>query len=180
MTVGETERRRDAGEGVSLTPATGAAVRALDRTQDEAAAAILVDCTLEGTVEAGRALLAAACEDPESEVYGLTVHGELVAVYVLKKIPLSLEVTALAVAEAHRRQGHGRSCLTDALRRAGKRPLVAETDEAGLPFYKAVGFKVVGRRKGPGGTPRYRLGWHAPRLRPPPLQSVANRPDSPT
>jgi ribosomal protein S18 acetylase RimI-like enzyme len=125
-------------------------------------------------------LLAAAREDPESEVYGLTVKGELVAAYVLKKIPLSLEVTALAVAPAHRRQGHGRACLTDALRRAGKRPLVVETDEAGLPFYKAVGFKVVGRRKGPGGTPRYRLGWHAPRLRPPPLQSVANRPDSPT
>ncbi|MGB3329397.1 MAG: hypothetical protein WBA46_10615, partial [Thermomicrobiales bacterium] len=55
--------------------------------------------------------------------------------------------------------------LTDALRRSGKRPLTAETDEDGLPFYKACGFKLVGRRVHPSGTVRYRIGWHAPGVR---------------
>ena len=159
---------------VPLVPlASGPVPQALDPAHDEAAAAILAACTFEGTIEAGRALLRAAQEDDASEVYGLTVADELVAVSVLKKIPMALEVTALAVADGHRRQGHGRACLTAALRRAGKRPLVAETDDAGLPFYKAVGFKIIGRRKGPVGTPRYRLGWHAPtpKAQPAALQS---------
>ena len=163
----------DGGTPGSLTPALGGAVRALDPSRDAAAAAILAGCTFEGTDEAGRALLAAARADADSEVYGLSVDDELVAVIILKKIPLSMEVTALAVAPAHRRRGHGRACLSAALRRAGRRPLVVETDDAGLPFYKACGFKLVGRRKGPGGMPRYRLGWHAPTLRPPKLQSGA-------
>jgi ribosomal protein S18 acetylase RimI-like enzyme len=182
MTEGSRGFESEAGGGegdergeaiVPLVPAAGNVVRALDPARDEAAAAILATCTFEGTVEAGRAILRAARADEASEVYGLTVRGDLVAVQILKKIPMSLEVTALAVAEGHRRQGHGRACLTDALRRAGKRPLVAESDEAGLPFYKAVGFKLVGRRTGPGGTPRYRLGWHAPTPKPRPtaLQS---------
>jgi hypothetical protein len=42
---------------------------------------------------------------------------------------------------------------------------VAETDEDGLGFYKACGFKLVGRRTHPSGTFRYRVGWHAPGLR---------------
>ena len=155
-----------------MTPATGNAVGPLDPTHDEAAAAILAACTVEGTVDAGRALLAAARQDPDSEVYGLTVHGELVAVSVLKKIPMSLEVAALAVAEGHRRRGHGGACLTDALRRAGKRPLVVETDEAGLGFYRACGFKLVGRRRHPSGVARYRLGWHAPAAHPRPQSLV--------
>jgi ribosomal protein S18 acetylase RimI-like enzyme len=108
----------------------------------------------------------------------LVGHDELVAVYATKKISMALEVVALAVAENRRRQGHGRACLRDALRRAGRRPLVVETDDEGLPFYKAVGLKVVGRRKGPGGTPRYRLGWHAPRPGSPGLQSGVTRPRS--
>ena len=159
----------------ALTPAAGTA-RALDPSRGEEAAAILAACTFEGTVDAGRVLLNAARDDADGEVYGLTVKDDLVAAFVLKKIPLALEVTALAVAPEHRRQGYGRVCLSDALRRAGRRPLVVETDEAGLPFYKACGFKLVGRRTGPGGTPRFRLGRHAPNLRSPTLQSGATRP----
>jgi len=130
---------------------------------DEAATAILAACTAEGTAEAGRAALAAARTDPKTMLYGLVDGGELVAVYGLRKSGLSLEVTLLAVAEGRRRRGFGRACLQDALRRAGKRPLVAEMDDDALGFYRAVGFKLVGRRRHPSGTVRYRLGWHAPR-----------------
>ena len=39
---------------------------------------------------------------------------------------------------------------------------MVEADETGFAFYKAIGFKMVGKRKRPDGTVRYRLGWHAP------------------
>ncbi len=147
-------------------PALGVAIHPLDPTRDAEAAAILAACTLDGTPEAGRAVLADARCDPERDIYGLAVGDTLVAVCVTRKAPLSVEITHLAVAGARRRQGYGRACLQDALRRAGKRPLVVETDEAGLGFYRACGFKLVGRRRHPSGAARYRLGWHAPAARP--------------
>ena len=150
------------------TPRTpSAAVHPLDPARDEEAAAILAACTPDGTTAAGRALLAAARRDPDSTITGVVEGGTLVAVCVTRKVSMAVEVAHLAVADGRRRQGHGRACLQDALRRAGKRPLVAETDEAGLPFYRACGFKLVGRRKAPGGGARYRLGWHAPTAHPP-------------
>lgn len=155
------------GEGqlISLSPAMGGSVHPLDPSQDDAAAEILAPATGEGTVAAGRARVDEARTDPDQEIYGLTVKGELVAAYVTRKIPMALEVKTLAVAAGHRRHGYGRACLTDALRRAGKRPLVVETDDEALGFYKKCGFKVVSRHKHPSGVLRYRLGWHAPGLR---------------
>jgi ribosomal protein S18 acetylase RimI-like enzyme len=112
------------------------------------------------------AIIAEARSDPDSTVYGLTVDGELAAVYVLRKVPLMNEIACLAVAEGHRRRGHGRACLHDALLRSGRRPLVVETDDETVGFYRACGFKLVGKRKRPDGVTRYRLGWHAPLPKP--------------
>jgi len=151
--------------GAPQTP--DAPVHPLDPARDEEAALILAACTPEGTAAAGRGLLAAARFDPDNTVTGLVQDDALLAVCVTHKAPMSVEVTHLVVADGHRRRGHGRACLQDALRRAGKRPLVADTDEAGLPFYRARGFKLVGRRKAPDGSARYRLGWHAPAAHPP-------------
>ena len=153
------------GVFVSISPASGSAIRPLDPERDAEAGAILAASTYAGTDDAGLALIQRAREDPESTVYGLTVSSDVVAVYITRKIPLALEVTALAVAPEKRRQGHGRACMTDALRRAGKLPLVVETDDDALGFYKKCGFKLVGRRVSPDGRARYRLGWHAPGLR---------------
>ena len=96
-------------------------------------------------------------------IYGLTVDNQLVAVYTLRRVDLAMEITTLAVTQGHRRRGYGRRALADALRRAGRLPLIAETDEDALGFYKACGFKVIGRRKLPNGVIRYRLGAHGPR-----------------
>jgi ribosomal protein S18 acetylase RimI-like enzyme len=150
---------------VSLSPASGSAVQPLAAERDAEAAVILAACTFAGTREAGQTLLDRARVDAESAIYGLTVHGELVAVYLTRKVPMALEVTALAVAPERRRQGHGRACMNDALRRAGKRPLVVETDDDALAFYRRCGFKLVGRRTLANDVVRYRLGWHAPGLR---------------
>jgi ribosomal protein S18 acetylase RimI-like enzyme len=141
---------------------SGPTVKALDPAFDEDAAIIIAACTVEGTVERGRAVVHEARSDPKSELFGLFVDGRLVGAYVLRKATMMNEIPFLAIAPEHRRQGHGRMCLFDALLRSGKRPLVVETDDEALPFYKAVGFKMVGKRKGPDGSPRYRLGWHAP------------------
>ena len=137
--------------------------QALDPVHDPEAGALLAPCTSEGTAEAGLAAVAAARQDPDTTVYALFDGATLLAVYTLRRAGLSLEVTLLGVDPAHRRQGLGRACLQDALRRAGKRPLVVETNAAALPFYTAVGFKLVGKRHHSSGTPRFRLGWHAPR-----------------
>lgn len=133
---------------------------------DAEAAAILAAATAAGSVGAGAAALAAARADPRTELFGRVVDGGLVAVYALRSVEMAREITYLAVAEEHRRLGHGRACLQDALRRCGKRPLVVETDDEALAFYRAVGFKLVGKRGHPSGTLRYRLGWHAPRPAP--------------
>ena len=146
-----------------LVAVGGGALRPLDPLLDREAGPLLAPCTSEGTAEAGRAALALAREDPDTTVYAHVHDGKPLAVYTLRKAGLSLEVTLLGVDPAHRRQGLGRACLQDALRRAGKRPLVVETDAAALAFYTAVGFKLVGKRRHPSGTTRFRLGWHAPR-----------------
>ncbi|CAA9537045.1 MAG: hypothetical protein AVDCRST_MAG49-419 [uncultured Thermomicrobiales bacterium] len=153
---------RTPSAALSLVPG-GAVFHPLAAERDEAAAAILAAATGAGTVEEGRRRLAAARTDDGSAVYGLTSGGDLVAVYILTKVHLAMELSAVAVAEGHRRRGHGRAALEDALRRSGNRPLVAETDDDGVGFYRACGFKLVGKRRGPGGVTRYRLGWHAPR-----------------
>jgi ribosomal protein S18 acetylase RimI-like enzyme len=141
---------------------TGPTVRALDPAFDNAAAAILAASTYEGTPERGRTVVEEARSDPKSELYGLFVDGELAGAYVLRKATMMNEISNLAIAPEHRRRGHGRMCLFDALLRSGKRPLVVETDDDALGFYRAVGFKMVGKRKHPSGATRYRLGWHAP------------------
>jgi ribosomal protein S18 acetylase RimI-like enzyme len=144
------------------TTIPGPTVKPLDPSFDEEAAVILSACTPEGTVEQGRAVINNARVDPDSSLFGLFVDGRLEGAYVLRKATMMNEIPFLAVATEHRRHGHGRMCLFDALLRSGKRPLVVETGEETLPFYKAVGFKMVGKRKGPDGSARYRLGWHAP------------------
>lgn len=146
-----------------IVPEAGFKELTSDPTTDDAAAAVLAAATFAGTVEAGRERLEAARADPDTSIYGLTADGELVAVYTLRRVHLAMEITHLAVAAKHRRHGYGRRALADALRRAGSRPLVAETDEDALNFYKACGFKVIGRRRSPEGITRYRLGAHAPR-----------------
>ena len=72
------------------------------------------------------------------------------------------QVELLAIAEPHRKQGFGRMCVMDALLRSGRRPLTVETDQDGFNFFKAIGFKIVGKRKNAAGETRFRLGWHAP------------------
>src|SRR5690606_36802210 len=91
------------------------------------------------------------------------IDGRLDGAYTLRRDGMANEVDIIAVAKDHRRSGFGRILLMDALRRSGRRPLVDETDEEGLPFYMACGFKMVGRRKHTDVTFRYRIGWHEPR-----------------
>jgi len=153
------------GVFVSISPSSGGAVRPLDPAHDSSAAVILAASTFAATADAGLMVLRKARSDEANAVNAMTVGGEVVAVYITRKIPLSVEVTALAVATDHRGQGYGRACMTDALRRAGKLPLVVETDDDSLGFYKKCGFKLVGRRVTSDGRTRYRLGWHAPGLR---------------
>ena len=151
------------------TPVVNAApvrIDPLDPARDKEAARVLAACTGAGTVEAGWAIVAAARAGSARAIYSAMVDGELVAAYATRQAGLIVEVTHLAVAEGSRRRGYGRACLEDASRRAGKRPLVVETDDDALGFYQACGFKLVGRRPHPSGTVRYRLGWHAPRLKP--------------
>jgi ribosomal protein S18 acetylase RimI-like enzyme len=145
---------------------TGPTVKTLDAAFDDAAAEILAAATGAGTVERGREIVAEARGDENSALYGLFIDGELAGAYVLRRATMMNEISYLAIAEGHRRQGHGRMCLFDALLRSGKRPLVVETDEDALAFYKRVGFKMVGKRKHASGATRYRLGWHAPLPKP--------------
>lgn len=150
---------------VFIDPESGLEIRPLPASRDADAATILADATGAGTPDAARDELDEARAGGENRVIGASLNGDLIGVYTLVRDGMANQVGIIAVHRDHRRRGIGRALLQDALRRSGRRPLTAETDEDGLPFYKACGFKMVGRRKGQDGTFRYRIGWHAPGVR---------------
>lgn len=138
--------------------------------QDDATAAIILapatgEGSVSGSVDAGEQAIAELRGIDKSAIYGAYVDHDLVAAYGIQRDGMANTIAFIGVRSDHQRRGIGRLCLQDALRRSGKRPLVAETDDDGLGFYKACGFKLVGRRVHPSGRVRYRLGWHAPGLR---------------
>jgi GNAT superfamily N-acetyltransferase len=150
---------------IFIDPESGLEVRPVSADRDAEAATLLADATGEGTPDAARDHLQTARAGGADRVLGATLNGELVGAYTLVRDGMANQVGIIGVREDHRRRGIGRALLQDALRRSGRRPLTAETDEEGLGFYKACGFKMVGRRKHPSGTFRYRIGWHAPGVR---------------
>ena len=80
--------------------------------------------------------------------------GALVGYLCLWEIGGELHITNIAVARAHRRQGIARWMLTEILedaRRRGARTVFLEvrpTNTEALGLYEALGFHVIGRRKG--------------------------------
>lgn len=150
------------GNLVFVDPESGFEIRPLGRDRDADLAAILADATGADTADAARAKIDEARNEAPDRVFGAVMDGELVGAYTLRRDGMANAIGVIAVARDHRKRGIGRALLMDALRRSGRRPLVAETDEEGLGFYKASGFKMVGRRKQPDGSFRYRIGWHAP------------------
>ena len=101
--------------------------------------------------------------DPDPQAFAVTINGEIAGGYLMVAIPMANEIVALAIDPAHRRRGLGRMCLLDALFRSGKRPLVLTASDSSVGFARAVGFKVIGKRKLADGAVMTRLGWHAPR-----------------
>ena len=88
---------------------------------------------------------------------------DVVGGYLFETVPHANEILALAVRPDCRLQGIGRLMCMDALFRSGKRPLVLTANDESAGFAKAVGFKIVGKRRQPDGSFLTRLGWHAPR-----------------
>ena len=150
---------------VFIDPQSGLDIRPLPASRDPEAAAILAAATGAGTPGAAQVKLDEARTGGNDRVLGASMDGELVGAYTLVRDGMANQLGIIAVRQDHRRRGIGRALLQDALRRSGRRPLTAETDEEGLPFYKACGFKMVGRRKQPDESFRYRIGYHAPGLR---------------
>ncbi|MEJ7839200.1 MAG: GNAT family N-acetyltransferase [Thermomicrobiales bacterium] len=153
------------GELIYIDPTSRLELRQLSENEEAAAASVLAPAVLAGTEEAAALRITELKAESKTVLYGGFVDQNMIAAYVLCRDGMANEISLIAVAENHRKRGIGRLLLQDALRRSGKRPLVAETDEDGLDFYKACGFKLVGRRKQPSGAFRYRIGWHAPGLR---------------
>ncbi len=153
------------GDLIFIEPASGLEIRAVSPSERALAAVILAGAVGEGTPAAAAARIDELLASDKSAFYGAYIAHELVAAYGIRRDGMSNEIPLIAVRADHRRRGIGRALLQDALRRSGKRPLVVETDDAGLPFYRACGFKLFGKRPHPSGAVRYRLGWHAPGLR---------------
>jgi ribosomal protein S18 acetylase RimI-like enzyme len=150
---------------IYLDPNSRFEIRLLTEDEYPAAAAVLAPATGKGTSEAALEKIAAYGSESKFAVYGGFLERDLVAAYVLRRDGMANDVALIAVVPEQRKRGIGKILLQDALRRSGKRPLAAETDEDALGFYKACGFKLVGRRPHPSGVIRYRVGWHAPGVR---------------
>lgn len=111
-------------------------------------------------------MLASLRSDEHAEINGVTLNDQLVVLIITRRVHLMNEVMALVVVPGFRGHGIGELALADAVRRAGKRPLVVECPESMRPYFLKRGFKLVGKRKGANGQARYRLGAHAPRPKP--------------
>lgn len=80
--------------------------------------------------------------------------GLVVGYLCLWEIGDEVHITNIAVGRAHRRRGYARYMLTEALeaaRRRGARAVFLEvrpSNAEALGLYEALGFHVVGRRKG--------------------------------
>lgn len=159
---------------IFIDPASDFEIRAITPADHEGAATLLTQ--LPGIAsgadsdEATSALLRSILETPKAAVLVAFQqrdgqrHGqrELVGVYALRRDGLANDLAFIAVRPDRHRRGIGKLLLQDALRRSGKRPLTAQTPEATLGFFKACGFKLVGRRVQPSGEVHFRVGWHAP------------------
>jgi ribosomal protein S18 acetylase RimI-like enzyme len=137
-------------------------ITALDPVLDDQAALLLARCPALGTVAVAADAIASARGNESSSLFGVVHDGNLVGAYLLRKVTMSNEIASLAISPEFERHGFGKMCLYDALFRSGKRPLVVVADDSNVAFFKHCGFKLVGKRKSPDGSPRYRLGWHAP------------------
>lgn len=144
-------------------PETGFELRPLAAKDDAPAAHLLAEATGENTAEAAQLVIERARTGGDDRVIGGWLNDTMIGAYTIERDGMANQVSLIAVAPNHRLKGFGKMMLLDALRRSGRRPLTAETDEDALGFYKANGFKMVGRRKHPSGIFRYRVGWHAPR-----------------
>jgi len=155
---------------IFIDPASDFEIRALTPADHAGAAALLrqlpdVNSGADSD-EAAMTLIRSILDTPKAAILVAfqqrDEHRELVGVYALRRDGLANDLATIAVRPDRQRRGIGRLLLQDALRRSGKRPLTAETPEATLGFFKACGFKLVGRRVQPSGAVHFRVGWHAP------------------
>lgn len=150
------------GDLIFIDPVSGLEIRELSPALDDSAATIAADHPDYGSADVAAHAIAGIRATPTSALYGGSIGGELVAVFGLQRDGMANDLPLIVVRRDHRRRGIGRVLLQDALRRSGKRPLVAQTDPEILAFFRACGFKMVGRRVRPDGELRFRVGWHAP------------------
>ena len=137
-------------------------VTVLDSAFDGRAAELLVRCPSIGSIDVATETVATARAGDAWSLFGVMQDGHLAGAYLLRKVTMSNEISFIAIAPEFERRGLGKMCLYDALFRSGKRPLVAEADDSNVDFFKRCGFKLIGKRRAADGSPRYRLGWHAP------------------
>ena len=152
-----------AGDGlVYIDPAAGFEIRPISPSERAFVEAVIEGSSTSAREDAMRRTLA---DLPDEQVLGGFREGVMVAAAGLRRDGLANDVAFLVVVPGERLRGIGRAMLHDALRRSGRRPLAAQVPEDTLPFFKASGFKLVGRRVQPDGEVHFRVGWHTPGAR---------------
>jgi hypothetical protein len=152
----------DAGNLVFIEPNSGFEIRAISPSERSSVEAIIAGST---PAAQSAAMLETLALIPDPQVFGGFQHGVMVATYALRREGMTNDLALIVVVPGERKRGIGRTLLQDALRRSGKRPLAAQTPDTELGFFKACGFKLVGRRVQPNGDIHFRVGWHAPGAR---------------
>jgi GNAT superfamily N-acetyltransferase len=147
---------------VYIDPAAGFEIRPISPSERDFVAAVIEGSSTPAREETMRRALN---DLPDEQVLGGFREGVMVAATGLRRDGLANDIAFLVVVPGERLRGIGRAMLHDALRRSGRRPLAAQVPEDTLPFFKACGFKLVGRRPQPDGEIQFRVGWHTPGAR---------------
>ncbi|GMA16165.1 GNAT family N-acetyltransferase [Deinococcus metallilatus] len=92
--------------------------------------------------------------DPERHVFAWVMDGQPVSAAGLRQHGEAVEVLHLGTAAGEEGRGHARALLRALAAHLNAAPLVAETDDNAVGFYRRAGFEVT-TAPPKGGRPRY-------------------------
>ncbi|WP_256762126.1 GNAT family N-acetyltransferase [Cohnella sp. WQ 127256] len=81
--------------------------------------------------------------DPELELYGYEVEGEVIGIIGVRlNVKKELQIEHIAITPDNRGLGYGRGIILEVIELKAPTLITAETDEDSVNFYRNIGFEI--------------------------------------